>query len=46
VRVGIPISKKRAVALPCEASWEIEYSSCVVRGPFVARGTKWEEEYP
>jgi hypothetical protein len=35
------------VALPCEASWELEdfFGLCVC-GPFAARGDKGEEEYP
>jgi hypothetical protein len=35
------------VALPCEASLELEYfSGLCVCGPFAARGAKGEEEYP
>jgi hypothetical protein len=29
MRVGIPNSRERVVALPCEVSWEIEDSGCV-----------------
>jgi hypothetical protein len=38
--------EKRVVARPCEASWELDFSGCVVCGPFAARGDKGEEEYP
>jgi hypothetical protein len=34
------------VALPCEASLELEYLWFCVCGPFAARGAKGEEEYP
>jgi hypothetical protein len=35
------------VALPCEASWELEdFLVLCVHGPFAARGAKGEEEYP
>jgi hypothetical protein len=34
------------VSQPCEASWEIGFSGCVVCGPFVDWGAKGEEEYP
>jgi hypothetical protein len=34
------------VALPCEASLELEDFWFCVCGPFAARGAKGEEEYP
>jgi hypothetical protein len=46
VRVGIPNLRERVVDLPCEARWELEYSGCVVHGPFAAQGDEGEEEYP
>jgi hypothetical protein len=43
VRVGIPNSSERVVDLPCEVIWELDYSGCIVCGPFVDRGAKGEK---
>jgi len=40
VRVGIPNSRKRVVALPCEVSWELENSSCLCMVPLQLGGLK------
>jgi hypothetical protein len=34
------------VALPCEVSSKLECFSGCVHGPFIAKGTEGEEEYP
>jgi hypothetical protein len=46
VGVGIPSSKNKVVARPCEASWELDFSLVLCAWPFAAQEAKGEEEYP
>jgi hypothetical protein len=46
VRVGIPSLRERVVALPCEASWELEDFGCVCVAPLRLGGLRGKKSTP